>query len=277
MSSDLLDRTPPKADQRLHYGPEPLHFGDLWMPKVAPGQRVPVVVFVHGGWWKAEYSLEYGGFLCQALKAAGIAVWSIEYRRVGDAGGGYPGTFADVAAGFDYLQALGKTYPLDLARVVVAGHSAGGHLAFWLAGRPHIPEGSPLHTPQPHVPIKAVVALAGAVDLRLTIDLAGWFTFAHDKQEVLNLMGGSPEGVPERYRAGDPGELLPLLCPQFLLQGSDDNQIPPQLPMRWAERGRQRGEQVTVDMIAGSDHFDVVDPDSKAWPHVLAAIRKGIG
>ena len=83
MTSDLLERTPPKADQRIHYGTDALQFGDLWLPKVGTGQHLPLVVFVHGGWWKAEYGLEYGGFLCQALKAAGIAVWSMEYRRVG--------------------------------------------------------------------------------------------------------------------------------------------------------------------------------------------------
>ena len=276
MASDLLERTPPKADQRIHYDSDPLHFGDLWLPKPAPGQRAPVVVFVHGGWWKAEYGLEYGGFLCRALRDAGFAVWSVEYRRVGNVGGGYPGTFADVAAGFNFLAALAKSYPLDLARVVVAGHSAGGHLAFWLAGRAHIPASNALAKAQPKVAIKAVVALAGAVDLRLTYDLAGYFTFAHDRQEVVNLMGASPEGAPDRYRAGNPGELLPLNVPQFLLQGADDDQIPPQLPQRWAERGHQMGEKVVVEIIPGADHFDVVDPQSKAWPRVMAAIRKGI-
>lgn len=277
MASDLLERTPPKADRRIHYGTDALHFGDLWLPELAPGHHAPVVVFVHGGWWKAEYGLDYGGFVCQALKAAGIAVWSMEYRRVGNEGGGYPGTFADVAAAFDFLVTLAKSYPLDLARVVVAGHSAGGHLAFWLAGRVHIPAANLLSKPQPRVAIKAVVALAGAVDLRLTLDLAGWFTYAHDKQEVVNLMGGSPEAAPERYRAGDPGELLPLNVPQYLLQGADDDQIPPQLPLRWAERGQHMGEQVVTDIIPGADHFDVVDPQSKAWPRVMSAILKALG
>ena len=276
MPSDVLERTPPKADQRIHYSPAELNFGDLWLPKLSAGQKAPVVVFIHGGWWKAEYGLEYGGFLCQALKQAGIAVWSIEYRRVGNEGGGYPGTFADVAAGFDYLDTLTKTYPLDLGRVVVAGHSAGGHLAFWLAGRPHIPAGNSLSKPSSKVPIKAVIALAGAVDLRLAIDLSGYFTFAHDKQNVLNLMGATPEAAPERYRAGNPGELLPLNTPQYLLQGTDDDQIPPQLPQRWAERGRQMGEHVTVEMISGADHFDIVDPESKAWPRVMATMRSAL-
>ena len=124
--------------------------------------------------------------------------------------------------------------------------------------------------------MRAVLALAGAVDLRLTIDLAGWFTFAHDKHEVEALMGGSPAEHPDRYKAGNPGDLLPLNVPQFLLQGTEDDQIPPQLPARWAERGRQMGEPVLLDMIPGADHFDLVDPQSKAWPRVMAAITKAL-
>jgi acetyl esterase/lipase len=276
MADDLLSRTPPRADQRVKYGNLELQFGDLFLPAVKTGGRVPVAMFVHGGWWKNAYGLEYGGHLCDALKREGIAAWSIEYRRVGDDGGGWPGTFQDVAAGFDYLKTLAKTYPLDLGRVMVAGHSAGGQLAFWLAGRHNIPEDSVLHNPQPALAMHGVVSLAGAVDLRLTIDLAGWFTFAHDKQEVVTFMGGTPSEVPERYRSGDPGELLPITVPQWLLQGTEDDQIPPQLPGRWADKVRKMGEQVEVKMIPGADHFDVVDPESKAWPTVMAALKSAV-
>jgi acetyl esterase/lipase len=233
-------------------------------------------VFLHGGWWKAEYGLDYGGHLCAAMKRQGVAAWSLEYRRVGDPCGGFPGTFEDVAAGFDYLKALGEKYPLDLNRVVVAGHSAGGHLAFWLAGRPRIPEESVLHTPQPSVGIHGVVALAGAVDLRLTIDLADCMTFAHDTQEVANLMGGLPDEVPERYRAGNPGDLLPISVPQWLVQGTEDDQIPPKLPERWSERGHRIGDQVTLEIIPGADHFDVVDPESKYWPRVQSVLAAAL-
>ena len=272
-SSDLLDRAPAPAGHRLKYGPGDFHFGDLRLPQLAPGMLAPVLVFLHGGWWKAEYDLTYGGHLCTALQAAGIATWSLEYRRVGNPGGGFPGTLQDVAAGYDYLQTLAKTYPLDLKRVVASGHSAGGQLAFWLAGRPHLPEGGAFASLRSVGPLKAVIAFAGVVDLRLTLDLAGWFTFAHDKDRILDFMGATPTQAPDRYRIANPGELLPLNVPQTLIQGTEDDQIPPTLPQRWAERSRRNGESVTVEIIPGADHFDIVDPQSKAWPRVFAAIR----
>jgi acetyl esterase/lipase len=277
VSSDVLKRVPPLANYQIHYGTGSLQFGDLWLPDFTNEQRVPVVVFVHGGWWKAQRGLEYGGHLCAALRADGIATWSLEYRRVGHEGGGWPGTFQDVAGGFNHLEELARSYPLDLTRVVAVGHSAGGHLAFWLAGHPHIPKESPVYLPQLFVPIKAVVALAGAVDLRMTIDLAGLFTFAHDKQEVINLMGAPPSEAPDRYASGNPGELLPLNIPQFLLQGTADDQIPLKLPLKWAERGRGMGERVTVDIIPGADHLDIVDPQSKSWNRVKVAIVTALG
>jgi len=174
----------PLADHRIHYGPSQYQFGDLWLPTPirADTKHIPLVVFLHGDWWQSAYDLEYAGGLCAALKSIGIAVWSIEYRRVGVTGGGWPTTFQDVAAGFDYLAILAKSYPLDLNRVIAMGHSAGGHLAFWLAGRHHIPETSPIHEPQPRVALHGLIALAGAVDLRLTCDLSGYF--ARDKREV---------------------------------------------------------------------------------------------
>jgi acetyl esterase/lipase len=274
---DVLNDTPAPADHRLPYGPEDYQFGDLRLPELAGGRRAPLVVFLHGGWWKAEYDLTYAGHLCNALKREGIATWSIEYRRVGDAGGGWPGTFQDVAAGFDYAAKLAQSHPIDLTRVIVMGHSAGGHLAFWLAGRHHVPEASPLHTPRPAVPIHGAISLAGAVDLRLTTDLSGYFMFAHDKQEVFDLMGGSPKQFPERYASGSPGDLLPLNVPQTLLQGTEDSQIPPDLPRRWAENARRVGDAVTVTMLKGAGHFDVVDPESRAWPAVLGALRTMLG
>ena len=269
---DILSRTPLSADHRIHYGADPLQFGDIWLPVAKPGQVSPVVVFIHGGWWKSAYDLLYGSHVCADLKAHGIAVWSLEYRRVGDPGGGWPGTFQDVAAGFDYLTMLSKSYPLDLQRVIAMGHSAGGHLAFWLAGRHHIPHTSVLGEPQPVVPLAGVVGLAGAVDLRLTVDLGGTFRFTSGKPSVASLVGGLPSEMDERYRAANPGDLLPLGVPEILFQGSEDDQIPPTLPERWADNARRQGDSATVMIIPGADHFDVVDPESKAWPLIRSAV-----
>src|SRR6185437_307494 len=121
----------PSGALRLAYGTDPNQFGDLWLPSGAGPH--PVVVFLHGGYWRARYDISYTHPIAADLAARGIAVWNLEYRRVGQSGGGWPGTFEDVARGFDALHDLAQQHSLDLARVVVMGHSAGGHLAFWLA------------------------------------------------------------------------------------------------------------------------------------------------
>lgn len=273
---DVLSLPVLRADHRIHYGPDPSQFGDLWLPDVKAGHLVPVVVFFHGGWWKSEYDLGYAGYVCEALKNAGIATWSVEYRRVGRTGGGWPATFQDAAQGLEFVSTLARTYPLDLHRVAAMGHSAGAHLAFWCGGRMHIGSVGGLSSPAPAVALRGIIALAGAVDLRLTIDLSGSSIFAHDRDEVRALMGGTPEDVPERYHAGNPGDLLPLSAPQILIQGTKDDQIPPELPARWAELARSRGSQATVKIVADADHFDVVDPRSRAWETVLAQVKKMI-
>jgi acetyl esterase/lipase len=246
---DILSRPVLTADHRIRYGAGPSQFGDLWIPQTHGPSLLPLVVFFHGGWWKSQYDLGYAGYLCAALQKEGIATWSVEYRRVGEAGGGWPGTFQDVANGFDFAETLARSYPLDLSRVITMGHSAGGHLAFWIAGRHHVDSQSEIYQPRPRVPLHGAVSLAGAVDLRLTIDLSGYFTFAHDKQEVYALMGGRPQDLPDRYKAGNPGDLLPFHVPQLLIQGKEDDQVPPELPSRWTENSRRPGDSVTVSII----------------------------
>lgn len=268
---NLLSRPVLKADRRIKYGPGPFQFGDLWLPKTRTQPIVPVVVFFHGGWWKSDYDLEYGGYLCRDLARKGLACWSVEYRRVGASGGGWPATFQDAAAGFDFLKGLAIEYDFDLSRVLVMGHSAGAHLAFWIAGRQRIESKSEIFSLQKVSP-KAAIALAGAVDLRLTIELAGT-KFAKNKDEVHHLMGGDPLDWPARYRDGNPGDLLPFNARQILIQGTADDQIPPELPSRWAQMACKLGSAASVRMISGADHFDVVDPDSAMWSTVIHEVR----
>jgi acetyl esterase/lipase len=144
----IFSTPPPPATERIPYGPDPLQFGDLRLPE-GPGPH-PVVVVVHGGFWRARWDLEHIGHACAALtREAGVATWCIEYRRIGNEGGGWPGTFLDVGAATDFLREIAKTHSLDLDRVVTIGHSAGGHLAVWLAARQHIPKDDSLHTDLP--------------------------------------------------------------------------------------------------------------------------------
>ena len=273
LTMDLLSLPVLSADHRIAYGPDPSQFGDLWIPEIKGRRRFPVVVFFHGGWWKSEYDLAYAGRVCAALKREGIATWSVEYRRVGVTGGGWPMTFLDAAAGFDFVAKLAKAYPIDRSRILTMGHSAGGHLAFWVAGRHHIDRESEVFRRQPKLILRGAVSLAGAVDLRLTIDLSGNSIFAHDRDEVCALMGGGPEQHPRRYKAGNPGDLLPFQAPQILVQGTADDQIPPELPGRWAEMSRRLGSEATVKMIPLADHFDVVDPASAAWKVVIEQVK----
>lgn len=270
---DILSRPVLTPDRRIAYGAGPCQFGHLWLPDSHANHSVPVVAFFHGGWWKSAYDLGYAGYLCAALKRAGIATWSIEYRRVGSTGGGWPTTFQDVANGFDYLSTLARSYPLDLSRLITMGHSAGGHLAFWIAGRHHIPAGSEIELHRSELHLRGAIALAGAVDLGLTIELSGNGGFAHDRDEVYALMDGTPTSVPHRYAAGDPGALLPLEGTQILIQGTEDDQIPPELPFRFAEKSRRTGGHTTVKTIPRADHLDVVDPESLAWNTVLAEVK----
>ena len=271
---DILSEPVLTADHRIAYGPDASQFGDLWLPAQPGPHGAPVVVFFHGGWWKSEYGLGYAGRLCANLKQHGIACWSVEYRRRGATGGGWPATFLDAAAGFDFVAQLAKTYPLDLSRVITMGHSAGGHLAFWIAGRHHVDPHSEIGKQSLQVPLRGAIALAGAVDLRLTIDLSGYFTFAHGKHEVFGLMGGRPADLPERYQAANPGDLLPFHIPQILIQGDADDQIPPELPGRWIDLAERHGDVATAKIIPGADHLDVVDPESRAWPAVMDAVHK---
>ena len=161
-SGDLPGLESPAPDLRIPYGEDRLQYGHLRLPE-GDGPH-PVIVFIHGGCWLSEYGIRYVGLAEQALAGAGYAVWSLEYRRVGNEGGGWPGTFLDIAQGVDHLRVLAREHPLDLGRVIASGHSAGGQLALWAAARPRISHSSDLYSTLP-LPIHGVLALAPAADL----------------------------------------------------------------------------------------------------------------
>jgi acetyl esterase/lipase len=249
----ILDLPAPPADMRLTYGPDALQFGDLRLPKTR--DPAPVAIVIHGGFWRAAYDLRHIGHLCAALARAGVATWSLEYRRIGDKGGGWPGTFEDVARGADRLRALAGKYPLDLARVISVGHSAGGHLALWLGA-------------QRKVRLRGVVSLAGVADLRKAWKLR------LGNGVVKDLLGGTPDEVPERYRQASPIELLPLGVPQRLVHGAADSIVPFAISRDYQRAAAAAGDDAQLVPLKGTGHFEAIDPRSKAWPVVRQTVLK---
>jgi acetyl esterase/lipase len=244
MSQDILSLPPPKADERIPYGEDPNQFADLRMP-AGKGPH-PLLIFIHGGYWRAEYDLTHAGHLCAALTRAGFATWSLEYRRVGQPGGGFPGTMEDVRKGALHVQTLKDSHQLDMSRVVVAGHSAGGQLALWLAA-------------QKALPVHHVVPLAAVSDLRRawTLRLSGGI--------AAEYLGGTPEQVPGRYASSSPMQLLPMAVPQRVVHGTKDNIVPFEMSQQFARASRN----AKLVAIEGAGHFELIDPRSFAWPEVL--------
>jgi acetyl esterase/lipase len=236
-SHDILtDPPPPPADMRLAYGEQPLQFGDLRLPR--GDGPFPLAVVLHGGYWQATYNLIHTGHMCVALAEAGIATWNVEYRRLGDVGGGWPATGDDVARATEFIGEL----PVDAGSVVLVGHSAGGQLALWVTRRAGFP----------------VVALAPVSDVRDSVERTG------------------PDGAPARFVGEShfeelsPLELLPLGARQIVIHGTADESVPYAMSERYVEAARGEAELVTLE---GAGHFELIDPQAREWPQVLAAIE----
>jgi acetyl esterase/lipase len=261
-----LPSQPP--DRRVAYGSDSSQYGELRVPP-GPGPH-PVVVLVHGGCFKAAYAtLRDLAPMGDALKAAGIATWNIEYRRLGQPGGGWPGTYLDVGAATDHLRTLAGQHALDLGRVVIVGHSAGGHLAMWAAARARVPVGSALHSENP-LPVRGVLDLAGPVDL--TANIAGYEGLCRDTV-ITGLLGGAPAAVPEHYAHASPMQLLPLRVPQVLIMGEYEDFVPRPVAERYARAAAQAGDRVRLIIIPRVGHFEIASPRASPWPEVQAAIR----
>jgi acetyl esterase/lipase len=246
-SEDILKLAPPPADARIAYGTDPNQFGEIRVPKTKG--PFPLVMNIHGGFWRAKYDLTHAGHLCAALTAKGLATWNVEYRRVGYSGGGWPGTFEDIRNAYRFVFQLAKRFNFDSAKVLVMGHSAGGQLALCLAA----------HEPS----LKRVVSLAGVVDLQQAWELH----LSNDA--VVDFLGGKPREVPEHYREADPMQInIPHATTQWLIHGAEDDVVPSYLSRNYTEQKRKRGEDVHYLEISTAGHFDLIDPRSKAWPRV---------
>lgn len=243
---------------RHRYGKQRWQVADLWLPD-APGAAGPdglaVVVLVHGGYWRSWYTKSLMNGLARSVVAKGWAAWNIEYRRVGPlGGGGWPATFADVGAAVDHLESFPT---LDLGRVVTCGHSSGGHLALWAAGRHRAPAGTP-GTP-PVVRPRAAMSLAGVVDLELAVQMG------LGGGAVKAFLGGGPDQWPERYRAASPAALLPLGITQVLVHGLADTVVPPEMSVRYQRAALAVGDNALYAPEPSAGHRQLIDPASAAW------------
>ena len=261
---DLLERPRPQPTVNLPYGQDPLQVVDLWLPS---GQGPhPTVLMVHGGCWQSEIAdRTIMNWIADDLRSRGIAVWNIDYRGV-DRGGGYPGTFVDAAAAADALRSHAGRYRLDLSRLVATGHSAGGHLALWLAARPRLPQASPLRTPDP-IAIAEVVSLGGLPDLEEAARPPG---SGCGTEVIARISGSRPEetSVPR---------LAPLGVPQILINGRQDRIIPTSYAEGYAAPMRAAGDSVRVRMIDRTGHVELIAPDSAAWAAAVEEIERALG
>jgi acetyl esterase/lipase len=233
------------------YGDDSSQVGELFVPNGAGPH--PVAVVVHGGYWRSQYDRSLMDGLCLDLSAHGVAAWNLEYRRVGS-GGGWPATLLDVAAGVDALADLEE--PLDLARVVAVGHSAGGQLAFWAAARPTLPAGAPGAAPR--IRIGAAVSQAGVLDLTLA---AGLMPSSTPTRALL----GDPAEHFDRYVLASPRERLPLGIPQLVLHGEQDTTVSIRIATSYAEAARAAGDPCEARVLNGVGHFEHIDAGSSVW------------
>jgi acetyl esterase/lipase len=250
---------------RTAYGSHPDQFVELTLP--AGAGPAPVVVVLHGGFWRAAYGVELARPLAADLAAAGFAAVAVEYRRVGS-GGGWPVTLEDVAAALDRLPELPDSGRLDLADVAVVGHSAGGHLAAWAAGRDRLPGGAPGAAPR--VRVAAAVLQAGVLDLeRAAAQRLG-------DGAVQDLLGAEPQQAPERYAAADPVRLVPPGADLLCVHGTGDTTVPAEQSTRYAEAAAAQGVHVDVRLVPG-DHMVLIDPAGEPWALVRDWLQSRAG
>lgn len=262
---DLLALPEAEPTARLTYGDASSEqFGHLYLPTTRGSY--PVVILVHGGCWRARVSLDYFGQAAQTLTKLGLAVWNLEYRRLGN-GGGWPNSFLDVAAGTDFLREVAVEYSLDLSRVIAMGHSAGGHLVHWLAARSRLRFDSALYRETP-LPLQGFISLAGIPDLAEAVKRG-----ICDDAAPVQLMDGLPNEVPERYAQGSPAELAPVAGKQVFIQGHQDETVPHDYVESYVKQAVARGEDARLLSLEKTGHFELVVASTPQWQEVERAVK----
>lgn len=266
---DILERRPKVFDKLIRYGESPQQFAELRLPR---GQGpFPLLFVVHGGFWQNKYDLSHVSHLCADLTGKGIVTCSLEYRRLGDPGGGWPGTFHDMSLATDrIIERLSSDKTIDVGRTGVVGHSAGGHLALWLVSRHNVSKVSALHSNGKNS-ISRALSLAGVGDLR-----EAWRARLGNGV-VAKLMGGAPDQYPDRYDAGSPIELLPSGARVVLVHGSSDDIVPVSQSKRFFDKAVALGDHLKLVRLEGVGHFELIDPLSAAWASVEQAVLSMLG
>jgi acetyl esterase/lipase len=255
------------ADDVAPYGPAPAQVAELFLPK-ARGPH-PVVILLHGGCFLKQYEgFAQTSAIAADLAGHGYAVWNVEYRKLGEAGAGYPGTFQDVATAIDLLRTEAPKHDLDLSRVIAVGHSAGGHLALWAASRARIPPSSPLHVAAP-LKIGAVISLAGIGDLE---GQGRVFALPCGDDTIERLVDSAHRQEP--FADTSPAELLPTGAKVVMVHGVFDAVMPPYTGRDYAAMVREAGDRADVETIAGAAHFDLVIPTTTAWAAIVGILDR---
>ncbi|QNA86794.1 alpha/beta hydrolase [Sphingomonas sp. So64.6b] len=272
---DLTGRPQPKPDATIDYGADHLQKVDVWLP--AGGRhgkkKHPTVLMVHGGCWTtsiADRSLM--NWIADDLRRDGIAVWNIDYRGIDRTGGGYPGTFLDTAAAADALRTNATHFHLDTKHIVAVGHSAGGHLALWLAARANLPRNSPLHTSKP-IAIAHVISLGGLPDLEAT---AASPDNGCGTEVIARLVGVPSPTRSDVYADTSVPRLLPLGVPQDLVNGREDSIIPIRLGTGYEEQAKKAGDRATLHIVPNTGHVELVAPETAAWSEAKRLIRAAL-
>jgi acetyl esterase/lipase len=268
--ADYMALSGPAPTAHIAYGSAPSQYAELFLPE-GKGP-FPVAVLVHGGCWTKEF----GGItqlrnMAGALAARGIAVWNVEYRRVDEPGGGYPGTYLDMNAALDTLGREARHYPLDLERLVAVGHSAGGQLVQWLAARPRIPARSPLYRADT-VPVRQVISLGGLADLRREQAVIK----SSCDRDIVELAGTPSAARPDVFSDTNAGDLMPNGSRTVLITGELDTISPPRVAHDFAARARAAGDAAEVVILPGASHYDEVAASSPSWPLVLKEIETAL-
>lgn len=272
---ELIKQPTPRANERIAYDKEPLQFGELRLPDGAG--PFPIAILIHGGCWSAKLgtlpesvtSFELLRPFAATLAKGGIASWNIEYRRLGNTGGGWPGTYQDISRATDLLRELAPRYHLDLKQTIAIGHSSGGQLAFWLGARGKLPKTSLLYTNSP-LPLKGVVSVDGPPDLEADRAIE---KSVCGGPVVTQFIGGTPAEFPNRYREGSASGMLPIGVRQELLLANKHGEEWIALFKEYAAAAAKAGDSVRMPTMEGAGHFDGINPQASAWETVMASVR----